>query len=110
MIGIEGQDVNISCTSTGIPLPTITWTVSNQTVLYSQTVLTYDYSIASFGGGSFEINPAMVISYLLIEDLKYLTDDDVEYTCTGSNTYGEDIASSSASITLHILGTVAYLC
>lgn len=100
---IEGQDVNITCTSTGIPIPTITWTVSNGAV-HPQTDLTYDYSIASFGGGSFEINPGMIISYLFIEDLEYLTDDGVEYTCTGSNAYGEDSASSSALITLHVLG------
>ena len=73
-------------------------------VPHFQTDLAYDYNIASFGGGSFEINPGVIVSNLLIEDIEYLIDDGVEYLCTGSNAYGEDRSSSSASITLHVLG------
>lgn len=105
MVGIEGEDVNISCNSTGIPIPTITWTVDNQAVTYSQTDITYDYSAGSFEEGSFEVNPGVIISSLLITNLQYSAHHDVVYVCTGQNIYGEDTSNSYASTRLQVLGT-----
>lgn len=105
VVGIEGEDVNISCISTGTPVPTITWTIDNQSTPYTSESYNRSASIASFGGGSFQIDLAMAISNLLIFDLQYSVDNDVEYTCIGSNTYGDAQATSSATRRLQVLGT-----
>ncbi len=41
---VEGRDVDISCTSTGVPVPTITWTLNNQTTPFRQTDVSTDYN------------------------------------------------------------------
>ena len=95
--------MNISCTSTGIPIPTITWTVDDRIVPYPQADLTFDYSVAPIGEEAFEIKPGVIVSYLLIANLMHLDDDDVVYTCMGSNTHGEDSANTSTSLWLRVL-------
>ena len=42
----EGGNVDISCTSTGVPVPTITWTFDNQETNFSKT------NISQCSGGS----------------------------------------------------------
>ena len=86
LVGIEGSSVDISCTSTGVPVPSIIWTVNNQ-----QGTLREDI---------FQINQGVAFSSLVIVNVQYSADNNAIYTCTGSNTHGKD----SVSRTLQVLG------
>lgn len=105
-IGIEGEDIIISCNSTGIPIPTIAWTVDSEAVTYIQTDITQDFSSAFFEEGRFESYPGEITSYLRITNLQYSAHNDAVYVCTGENIHGEDSSSSTASIRLQVLGTL----
>lgn len=85
LVGIEGRSVFISCNSTGVPVPAITWTASNQP--------------GTLGEETFQINREIAFSTLVIPNVQYSADNAL-YTCTGSNTHGTD----SVSISLQVLG------
>ena len=88
--------MNISCTSTGIPVPTITWTLNNQQTTFKD-VETNAIDTAT---------PGNVISTLYIVDAQYPTHDGM-YTCTGNNTVNGLILTSNVSITVQVQGMFA---
>ena len=95
----KGGFADISCTSSGVPVPTITWTFNNQPVPFSQTNTVTNYS-AAVSGVSIEVTKGNITSTLHIVNAQY-PDNAGEYVCTGSNTDG---VSSSSIITVHIPG------
>lgn len=100
VVGIEGSDTRISCNLTGIPLPTITWTIDNLPAPYPQTDLITDYHVTFLEGDSYQVDQGMALSSLLIANLQYSADDNTVLTCMGSNSHGDD----SALIRLNVLG------
>lgn len=102
----EGS-VNISCTSTGIPVPTITWLSPNQMVLQSDIHTTYsanfdtDYTVS--------VTTGSVVSTLHIVNAQYPADAG-EYECVGSNSHAGDTFNSSAMVTLRFLGRFLCIC
>ena len=100
----EGGNINISCTSTGVPIPNITWTFNNQLTSYLQSDIYTNYSVnyntVDYGLAVF---PGSVVSTLHIVNAQYPADGGV-YVCTGSN---EDGVTSSATITLKFLGKLS---
>ena len=92
----EGGSVNISCTGTGIPVPTITWTANNQPTPYMQTDIFSDYSAIS----AIEVTQGSVKSTLHIVNGAF----GGEFACFGSNTHTGITETSSAIITILYLG------
>ena len=88
--------MNISCTSTGRPVPTITWKQNNQPTSFSQT----DIIINAINS----MSPGKIISTLHILNIEYPTHEGV-YTCNGSNIVSGFVSNSSVSIFLQVLGT-----
>ena len=103
----EGNSVDITCKSTGGPVPTITWTFNNQPTIFSQTdVITQATTEAVRQmDGTFvsTITPGNVISTLHIVDAQYPTHDGV-YTCTGNNSMDASDNTSSVTITVQVQG------
>ena len=87
--------MNISCTSTGGPVPTITWTINNQPTTFSQTDIIID-AIDT-------MTPGKIISILHILNIKYPTHGGV-YICNGSNIVSGSVSASSVSIILEVQG------
>ncbi len=99
---VEGGDVNISCTSTGVPVPTITWTLNNQTTPFSQTDVSTDFSITIERDSSNYLVPVItsgnLVSTLHIVNAQYPSHDGV-YECTGNSDTGR---TSFHTITLTV--------
>lgn len=109
MFIVEGEDVDISCVSTGVPVPTITWTFNNQTTPFSQTDASADHNVTVIiSDQSTAVTQGNVVSTLHIVNPRYLTNTG-EYVCTGSSTNGDFTTSSSVRITVDISGTIWFL-
>ena len=101
----EGGSVNISCTSTGVPAPTITWRLNNQTVPFNQTDMTtsadikinVNFAVDAIINGS-------VVSTLHIVNAQYPSHDGV-YECIGDNSNGGSAPPGIANITVQVQGT-----
>ena len=87
--------MNISCTSTGGPVPTITWTINNQPTTFN------DNSIITNAANT--TTPGFVVSTLYIVDAQYPTHDGV-YTCNATNIINGSVSISSISITVQVQG------
>ena len=99
--------MDISCKSTGGPVPTITWTFNNQPITFSQTdVITLATTQAVRQDDTFVtiITPGNVMSTLHIVDAQYPTKYGV-YTCTGNNSVDVSENTSSVDITVEVQGT-----
>ena len=92
---LEGDSVNISCSSTGGPLPSITWTLNNQSTNFSQTDIITEAMDTMI--------PRNVMSTLHIVNAQYPTHDGV-YTCTGRNSMEVSTINSSINITVVVQG------
>ena len=100
----EGGSVDISCTSTGVPAPTITWRLNNQAVPFRQTDLTTpaDIRVNNNYGVDTIINGS-VVSTLHIVNAQYPAHDGV-YECIGDNSNGGSAPPGIANITLQVQG------
>ena len=100
----EGGSVNISCTSTGVPAPTITWRLNNQAAPFRQTDLTTPVTIDSQKIGSLDaISIGNVVSTLHIVNAQYPAHDGV-YECIGDNSDNGTATISATNITVHVQG------
>ena len=105
--------MDISCKSTGGPVPTITWTFNNQLTNFSQTdVITQATTTEPVRqpDGTFlsTVTPGNVISTLYIVDAQYPTHDGV-YTCTGNNSMDVSTTTSSVDITIEVQGMLVII-
>ena len=105
----EGGSVNISCTSIGSPVPTISWTLNNQMTRFTKTDLSTEPSVAVTTLLNFAVTDGVVESTLQIVNTQYPADDGV-YVCTGSNTHDGVTTSTSAMITVQVSGMSFVLC
>ena len=88
----EGESGNISCVSSGVPVPTISWTLSGHITPFEQSDQSTDVSVSGASGH--------LVSTLHLVNIQYPAHDGV-YRCTGSN---HPAARRTAIIRLHILG------
>ena len=99
--------MDISCKSTGGPVPTITWTFNNQPTNFSQTDVITQATTESVRqpDGTFVsiVMPGNVMSTLHIVITQYPTHDGV-YTCTGNNSMDVSATTSSVNIIVEVQG------
>ena len=97
--------MDITCKSTGGPVPTITWTFNNKPTTFSQTdVITQATTHAVRQPDGTFVSIVMlgnVISTLHIVDAQYPTHDGM-YTCTGNNSMDASDNTSSVTITVQV--------
>ncbi len=98
----EGEDADISCSSTAIPVPTsITWTFNNQATPFIQTDISTDFDIQleldDFSNVVPVVTRGELMSTLHIVNAQYPSHDGV-YECIG------DIVTERVNITVQILG------
>ena len=89
---IEGGSVDISCTSTGVPAPNITWKLNNESVPFHRTDIT---TPATFMAGSATLGK--VVSTLHIVRVRPLLHLGV-YQCIGNNG-----GSTSSSVNVSVI-------
>ena len=103
----EGDNVNISCSSAGVPIPTITWTLRDQPIPFQQTdVLTDIVSLLVRNDNNdlvADVTSGSVESTLQIVNAQYPAHDGV-YQCTGSNYHAGQNFSQSVTITVQVQG------
>ena len=102
---MEGGSLNISCTSTGAPTPTVVWILNGQLASFSITEVTSlpqaQLVGTSDGGLRPNVTLGRITSDITIVNAQY-TADDGNYTCAGSNDNFE--SNSSAHIYVQVLG------
>ena len=103
----EGDNVNISCSSAGVPIPTITWTLLDQPTPFEQIDVQTDIVILFVWDDNFvfvpNITPGSVESTLQIVNAQYPAHDGA-YQCTGSNSHAGQNFSQSVTITVQVQG------
>ena len=102
---IEGENVELSCNSTGIPVPTITWTLNNQSIPLTQTDVSTDHSVTAKADQAPVVTHGNVVSTVQIVNAQY-PEDYGDYVCTGSSNDGVTTISSSATITVNVPGII----
>ena len=102
---VEGNSVNVSCTSTGAPTPTMTWELDGETSPFMQFDTTEDIQAVLGRNAMNELVPVItlgsIISNLPIVNAQY-PDHDGVYTCTGSNDE-QMVTTSTSSITVVVV-------
>ena len=102
---VEGGSVNISCISTGIPVPIITWKLNNVITSFNQTDVSTDFEVRVIRqGGTFvpEVTSGNIVSTLHIESFHYPAHNGT-YECIGSDP-GNTSVSNKAMITVQVKG------
>ena len=99
------QSVNITCTSSGAPLPTIRWTHNgSDEIPFNHTEEAVDFEVQLKGYiflSATLTRLGIVRSTLHIQNIHY-PDDEGEYACIGSNIGTRIRATSSDSFTLRV--------
>ena len=103
----EGDNVNISCSSAGVPIPTITWTVRDQPTAFEQIDVPIDIDITRVRDNNGDLVADVTLgsleSTLQIVNAQYPAHDGV-YQCTGSNSHAGQNFSQSITITVQVQG------
>lgn len=112
---LEGGSINISCTSSGAPTPTITWLLDGQSQSFSLSEIESGARVTEIPRQNPEIEPlefdvtlGSITSNLRIVNATYPADDG-NYTCIGTNDE-EMVTVSSAAITVQVHGKQSKLC
>ena len=108
----EGGSVTISCTSTGAPVPSISWELNGQPVPFQSVNIRTEGHVSlrrnqnAHGSNSFvpDITLGTTTSNLLIENAQY-PDHNGVYACIGSNQEN----SSRALISIQVTGMVIHM-
>ena len=96
---LEGNDININCTSIGGPTPSVRWTFNNYSTFNHADVV-----IPPQRGTDSGVTLGTVISTLHIVNAQYPSNEGV-YTCTGSNSE----FNSTANVIIQVIGTDIYI-
>ena len=103
---LEGYDINISCTSTGGPIPTVSWTFNKQPINFEQSdiIKPATGTSARQSDGTFLniVTHGNVMSTLHIKNAQCSTHTGL-YTCTGRNSMEITAHTGSANIILQVL-------
>ena len=103
----EGDSVNISCSSAGVPIPTITWTLRDQPTSFEQINVQTDIVILHLRNDNDDlvpdVTPGSLESTLQIVNAQYPAHDGV-HQCTGSNSHAGQNFSQSVTITVQVQG------
>ena len=101
----EGSPGNITCSVSGVPIPTVSWEFNNQTMPFRQTITHVDVSTTDKG----DVIPGKIISTLHLVEPVY-PDQQGMYTCTGMNGFGSMAAIAITSSFVKVEGKlVAFL-
>ena len=103
----EGDSVNIFCSSAGVPVPTITWTLRDQPKPFEQVDVQTDIIVLFVRDVNDDlvpdVTPGSVESTLQIVNAQFPAHDGV-YQCTGSNSHAGQNFSRSVTITVQVQG------
>ena len=102
---VEGGSVNITCISTGVPVPIITWKLNNLITSFSQTDVSRDFSVRLIRQGEIlvpEMTSGNIVSTLHLENTQYPAHNGV-YECIGADPDNTSV-SSTAIITVQVEG------
>ena len=97
----ERGNLNISCSSNGVPAPTISWTFNGQVAPFSQIDTVNETNLNIISAGVHEVTPGNIESTLLIMDAQYPTHHGI-YDCTGTNSHNERNTTTSVNATVGI--------
>ena len=109
VVVVEGESVNISCTSTGVPVPTVaSWIFDGRPAPFSHADTSQDVMVTVGVTGGVRVplvTLGSVESSLHIEHAQYPAHEGV-YKCTGTNSHSGTNSSSTARITVQVQGTL----
>ena len=101
----EGRNVNISCASSGVPVPTISWHFNDMVAPFNHTDTFTNFSAFAYSSKSPPvITYGRTVSNLQLKNIQYPAHNGV-YVCVGSNSHKNVVTVSSANISVIILGT-----
>ena len=106
---LDGDSVNISCFSTGNPVPTITWYLGTSVAPFPQSDTVNNLEARVTGFGISEITNGNITSVLMIENAAYPAHDG-EYTCVGLNSNRGEDNTSNATINVQVQGKHIKCC
>ena len=101
---LEGESVDISCTSSGNPIPTISWELRGSPASFPQkdAVTNFHADVPKFG--EFNFTAGSITSVLTITGANY-PEHEGTYKCIGRNSHREVESNVYSNITVHVLGT-----
>ena len=105
---LEGGSANISCASTGNPIPTISWELRGSTAPFQQSNRVSDYQATAIGNQQLSFTQGNVSSVLQITSAAYPAHSG-QYTCVGFSSHGGRSRTSHATITVDVQGMVCNL-
>jgi len=100
---LEGDSIDISCTSSGNPIPTISWELHGSPVPFPQNDTVTNYQAGILESGEFNFDAGSITSVLKITGVNY-PEHEGEYKCTGRNSHRGVESSAYSNITVHVLG------
>ena len=101
---LEGRSASLSCTSRGVPTPTISWRFRDMVAPIHQNDTFTDFSAVAPRSSHLPIiTLGRVVSNLQLNNIQYPTNDGV-YVCVGSNRHGNVLSFSSVNISVLVLG------